>query len=103
MSPRAQRVKSEGQSIDQPVLSTTFLGDTIQEVPLADEETSNGIPEQGNLMLTIEGGRGRKKSLDRVIPLQQEREGCSRGIKSSEHGRRDRRSICITKGPGKCC
>lgn len=28
LRPRARRVKSEGQSVDQPVLSTTFGGDT---------------------------------------------------------------------------
>jgi hypothetical protein len=48
-------VNSEGQSIDQPMLSTTFFGDTTQQVPPTVEETSSSIPDQGNLMLVTKG------------------------------------------------
>lgn len=50
----AKRIKSEGQFIDQPALSTVFLGDsTHQPLPIV-EETSSSIPDQGNPMLVIE-------------------------------------------------
>jgi hypothetical protein len=96
-------VKSEGQSVDQPVLSTTFLGDTTQQVPPAVEETSSGIPEQGNLMLTTEGEEVARRASTELYHSSKREKVVAKGSSHQNVERRDRRSICITKGPGKCC
>lgn len=55
-------VKSEGQSVKQPVPSTSFYGDsTDQGLPVV-ELTSNSIPDQGNLTLVIEGEEVARKT-----------------------------------------
>lgn len=53
MRPGTRRVKSKGQSIEQPVMSTTLFSDSTPQVPLVVEETSNSRPDQENLALVI--------------------------------------------------
>jgi len=49
----AIRVKSEGQSVEQPVLTAAFFDDSTQQVPLIVEETSSSRADSENIALVI--------------------------------------------------
>jgi hypothetical protein len=79
-------VKSEGKSVDQPVLSTTFLGDTTQQVPPAVEETSSSIPDQGNLMLITEGEEVARRTLTKLDHSSKGEEVVAKGSSHQDAG-----------------
>jgi hypothetical protein len=95
-------VKSEGQSVDQPVLSTTFWGDTTQQVPPVVEEMFSGIPKQGNLMLAAEGEEVSSRAStesdhsskrEKVVAKGSSRQNTEEGIEGVFASPRDRGSV----------
>ena len=53
--PGARRVRSEGQSVDQPVHTLVSIGDSVQQGPSLVEGSSSIGPNQEDLVLGIEG------------------------------------------------
>jgi hypothetical protein len=82
-------------------MSTTFLGDTMQQVPPTVEETSSGIPDQGNFMLATEGEEvasrtstesGHSNNREKVVAEGSSHQNAGEGIEGVFASLRDRGS-----------